>query len=317
MKTMKNYMFSMLLVAASNQYASDEKNKNDLSAAIGITGLVAPLAAGVVAWRCNFSPFGILQSVYNPQQIFGAYILDEFKETDTFVEENYPYAQRWYNDLAKQHPTADLSQHKFLKSNVSAVDSTIGNVTKEVCKALPHRIFFPEEDLKNINLLYKKQIDGQQLTTDEQLQLGEAQWTLFHEAGHLKNNDLTQGPLIFAATAMVVEAGYQMCKHKIIRPTSWPLYLGLHAVVYIGMMGSQDVLYNNYSRYREARADKFANKYSDDNALLGGKISLEKNEKIVSDAIIKSRYAFASHPTHESRIQAIDKEIIRRQTISK
>lgn len=81
------------------------------------------------------------------------------------MQKNYPHAQAWYNNPAQQHPIADLDQYKLLKSKVSAVDAMIGNDKLELC-CTPHRIYFPEDTLKLVYSLYKKKIDGQELTTE-------------------------------------------------------------------------------------------------------------------------------------------------------
>lgn len=330
MKTIKTYILCITLFFTNNQYAHDSKTpdqnaipQNSTSAPLDndVKSLIAaniatPLLSLIAFYNNKCSLFGAIVGTYSVQQISYHQYYQNHKETDSFVAENYPYAQAWYNNLATQHPTAHLNEYKLLKSTVSAVDAMTGD-NSLTASCVPYRINLPEENLEMINALYKKKAEGQELTFEEQINLGSAEWTLFHEAGHLKNHDLTQGTFVFAATAAIVEIGYQMSKHTIIKPTSWPLYLGLHMAIYASMIVSQDILYETYSRYRETRADAFANQYADDIALLGGKQLLQKNNEIVLDTTILSGYLFASHPTHTSRIQAIDKEIAHRQKLAK
>jgi hypothetical protein len=97
------------------------------------------------------------------------------------------------------------------------------------------------------------------------------------------------------------------------------MYLGLHIATNIGMALLQKTLYKSYLKYEEARADAFANQYVDDTALLGGKKFFEEAEecyKTLPNDVKIYTYFDQRHPTNQSRIKAINKEIERRKVIS-
>jgi hypothetical protein len=111
------------------------------------------------------------------------------------VATKYPYAQNWYDQLVIKYPTANLDKKLFLQT-WRGVDSKF----IQHCSSF-HHIYFPQDSLEKINTLYKKVVDGEQLTTEEEISLGKEEFLLLHEAARIEHKDVASQ--CFASTGML------------------------------------------------------------------------------------------------------------------
>jgi|GEM_PF-1692171 len=101
------------------------------------------------------------------------YIQDRYYNDD-LVEKEYEYAQAWYNAMNEKHPIAHLGNKKFLQ-------------TKNQFPIF-NNIYFAHDSLKQINAIYKKQLENLQLTNDEVATLAQQEFILIYQAGFIEKN---------------------------------------------------------------------------------------------------------------------------------
>lgn len=169
--------------------------------------------------------------------------------------DKYPNAQNWYNEMSDKYPQANLKSAEFCENRLS--HTSLGN-----------RILFPTTDLQAINTLYGKQKNIQTLpeqkicssslnaTDVDTTILAKNEFILLHEAGHKNNYDSSMASLAFR---VAISTGAIVIGSMTENP-----YLGLPAAV------GFNVVFEGVSRsIKENRADAFARKHAEKNALLG------------------------------------------------
>lgn len=122
----------------------------------------------------------------------------EYSEKKTLISEknlvkiDYPYAQRWYHDIAKKYPQAHLETKMFLQSNTMGSSGT--------------SIYFPRSILVFIDSCYQRKMAGALLNAKEEEFLAEQGFYILREAGYLERNDTLQKYVTLACLALANEA---------------------------------------------------------------------------------------------------------------
>lgn len=214
--------------------------------------------------------------------VVGAYAAYHYIASNYLVQEehlvgtDYPYAQLWYNELARKYPDAHLDSKLFLQ--------TMRGVPKESvswCSSFRH-IYFPQDDLRMIELCYARKL----LALDDyheidDLILAEQEFILLHEAGHIEHNDVMKRFITFACLVVAGQGlEYRLQKH-FQEPTSvYPRLADLEQAVAQKEFTSSCIWSTKImaiiaaciclSRAQECAADDFACKIADQQALEGG-----------------------------------------------
>ena len=212
-------------------------------------------------------------SVYNSSQIrliqFGILattasliIANNYIQTVLLVKEEYlvknkfPFAQEWYDALNVKHPEAELDKKLFLQemrgipAKMTSWCSTFND------------IYFPQESLKEINTIYKKKMNNEEITKEEETALCKEEFILLHEAGHIQHNDIRNRLCCLFGVNAALIATLDNSKNNV-----GTYYLAMIAT----LIGT--------SRFQESNADNFACENSDINALEGG-ITFFENEEV-------------------------------------
>ncbi len=113
-----------------------------------------------------------------------AYIGERYGTQKNTIDIDYPHAQAWYNSLCDKYPLAHLNQKKILQAS--------GQST-----ALFYHINLSRDSLRQINKLYKKQLDAQPLTDDEIAIIAQEEFMILSYAGSIEHNCLIKQQLIF------------------------------------------------------------------------------------------------------------------------
>lgn len=140
---------------------------------------------------------GAAGALFASQYISNTYLVQE----EHLVKTKYPHAQAWYDAMHKKYPNAHLNSKLFLQTmrGYSAKLMSWHSTTNQ--------IYFPQDALKDIDTLYKKQINAiDPLTEDENLFLSMQEFVLLHEAGHIEHNHITNGIVISICLFASVEA---------------------------------------------------------------------------------------------------------------
>lgn len=113
-------------------------------------------------------------------------------QEEHLVETDYPFAQLWYEAMTQKYPQAHLEQKLFLQ--------TWRNFPKKYmqwCSTF-HHIYCPQNELEEINHIYKKTVENHTdtpdtnnlITEEEKFILAKYEFILLHEAGHIEHNDI-------------------------------------------------------------------------------------------------------------------------------
>lgn len=200
-----------------------------------------------------------------------------------YVKSSFPYAQLWYEDMIIKYPAAHLDKKRFLQAR--------HGVSKEetVWSAMCNNIYCPQGDLIYLESLYKKKIDGEQLTDQEITSLDTYEYLLLHESGHIELdysfNDLVLTVGMIAALegikAMYKESTDDACAKSteaifhgyfsdsaakyLTDATMWTRYIAM-TYFELAIVGSIKLM---WVRDQEVQADNFANKHVATDALSG------------------------------------------------
>lgn len=165
-------------------------------------------------------------------------------ETTMLVQDRYPGAQVWFNQMDQKYPQANLHAVSFQVADQYASG--------------PGVIYFPEDRLQSINQVYSA---NSSTTTD---QFKEDEYLLLHEAKHVLDKHNEKGCLALAAcaTGMTLLSGAALAT-----AATNPV-----ATVATLTAGNSSILASLYAyvRYQEQQADNFANQHADPKALLAG-----------------------------------------------
>ncbi|AXK61128.1 hypothetical protein [Candidatus Chromulinivorax destructor] len=109
--------------------------------------------------------------------ISAMYYIDDAYSTkkNRLVTAIYPYAQAWYDEMSIKYPEAHFDQKKFLPADYAQSPSF-------------YNIYFSDSSLININNLYKKKLENQNLTDNEQLFMVQNEFLLLYQAGYIEQN---------------------------------------------------------------------------------------------------------------------------------
>ena len=208
------------------------------------------------------------------------------------VSKKFPQAQAWYDALAKKYPQANFDKIYFIQRPESdPISDMIADIAK-TCSwtSSYHHIYMKKDELTEINHLYKKFLDGYPLDDEEVGKLAGYEFTLLHEAGHIKNNDaqtLLASIFVLLGTSHVINV---FEKKDIDNTQDIQLFSG---VEFLGnnfgeikipgalttfSTGSFIAALAIILRYQETNADKFALEAADLQALQGGLATFENDE---------------------------------------
>lgn len=156
---------------------------------VGLNMIEAPVQATITD-----TPITI-PSTLTPTPILLAstvYIAQNFLTREKFlVSKKFEAAQAWYDSLIIKYPEANLDKIMFIQTPKSDCfsDMFAGFVKKCNWISTSNHIYMSKDTLKEINFLYKKVIDGHALDDKEIGKLAGHEFTILHEAGHIKHND--------------------------------------------------------------------------------------------------------------------------------
>lgn len=209
--------------------------------------------------------------IYTALAINGA--ITNYVNTNYLIREEYlvlkdfPAAQAWYDEMAVKYPQAKLSEKSFLQ--------TMRNTRAKYMQwcSTSNQIYCPQEALEEIETLYQKKLDGQELTQEETLALGTQEFVLLHEAGHIEHNDLFYRTLYSIGTFASLEAARAAFHENEKTQQNWTTFL--IELIAFGHLS------NIPSRCQERAADKFSYELVDMNALQGG-INFFESEEVDS-----------------------------------
>ncbi len=208
------------------------------------------------------------------------------------VQNKFPIAQLWYENLTKKYPAAHFETKQFIqKPQFSLIPDQLARWAQQ-CNWVSNynHIYFEENNLQEITYLYKKVIDGYPLDEQEQLALARQEFILLHEAGHIEHND-SQDIIITLIGLLAITHGPEYVYNTVFRDSNnekISLFTdGLYKYLDIetpGIMTSVPGIafiagLVSMLRYQELRADKFAYENADDNTLKGA-ISYFENENV-------------------------------------
>ncbi|MBP6870028.1 M48 family metalloprotease [Candidatus Babeliales bacterium] len=209
------------------------------------------------------------------------------------VSEKFKEAQAWYDFVAAKYPQAGLENMVFIQTPKDDwISDTLAGFAKKLSWTSSYNhIYFTKDTLKEINHLYKKVVDGYPLDAKEAGKLAGHEFTLLHEAGHIKNNDAQNLVAcvfgLLGATKLV--ADYQ--GENLFQTEDYVLSKGTKILgVEIGKIAIPGTLtqvstasfmaaLTTILRYQEAHADKFAIETADLQALKNALKIFENDEK--------------------------------------
>lgn len=110
---------------------------------------------------------------------------------DCLVSNKFEAAQAWYDSITIKYPQANLDKIIFIQTPKSGpiADALAGFAKKCSWTSSTNHIYMTKDTLKEINFLYKKVLDGYTLDDKEIGKLAGHEFTILHQAGHIKHND--------------------------------------------------------------------------------------------------------------------------------
>ncbi len=307
-----HFLAICLLVGSfqQNQYANNEITPKNMM-------ILATLGTGATAAALRLSGNGIYQSITLAATAVALNIPSEVIGGPS-AEKTHKHTHAWYTyQLATKYP---LAQFKKKPLHVSFQNASI-----------PKAIFIDGDASTAINKILEKQSNKISLSTEERNEISAMEFILLHEAAHINNNDHINKLLLTAGVTGGLELVYQKYKKNqpILPPSkswsqaTWKLTKSLpkRVAIFGAMATTTSVIQSAYSRHFETQADAFAIQHADTPALKAGCEFFEKlNEenKIFIEAVQPSIAfttlpLFSIHPSMESRIEKMQKEIKRRE----
>ncbi len=248
-----------------------------------INMLQLPTQANIKNEDTTFCP-DILPGMYLAAGLYFGYnylIREEF-----LVKNKFPIAQIWYEELTEKYPEAHLNHKQFIQKPNSGILYNKLTEFAERCSWLSNHnhIYFSDNDLGEITILYQKVLDGYPLHESEQLSLSKQEFILLHEAGHIEHDD-AKDLLITMFGLFTAVKGIEF----IINDTTQPSIIKREApedYTFFSFCPLKDMttipgIVTTYQgvtfmagliamiRYQESRADAFACRLADDKTLQG------------------------------------------------
>ena len=206
----------------------------------------------------------------------------------------YPNAQKWYDAMHEKYPLAHFDQKQFLQTEYEQ-------------KAAFYNIYFSQDSLQQINIIYTKKLDNKTLTDDEQLILAQKEFLLLYQAGYIEENCarnksftilgtlIATESLIIPATNLLIPKSHSLLDLK-NNITTFESYYTMLSIADLFLFIA--VYMPSITKYFDNTAYKFA--YTQcDNDCLEAAIKLFENDTI-----------------NKSRIEDIKFELQRRQELS-
>lgn len=227
----------------------------------------------------------------------GAYVAYSCNIPEEFyVKNNYPYAQVWYDEIAKKYPMAHFEQRKFLQARRGILHN---DVTWE---ATFNQIYAHKGDLQRIDEIYKKKSANEVISEEDVIILNICEFLLLHEAAHVNNNDSAYRLIAAGTIFPILEIAQMSYTGKVPSLLPWSNSIDQFIPFIIGM-----IVYYNYLYHQEARADRFACDHAQDIEVLQG--GLQLFNYITTTGL--GTFDF-EHPNSETRAQKVVDEINRR-----
>jgi Zn-dependent protease with chaperone function len=287
------YLFYLLFQRKIFQIMNTKKLKFLCAAILCINVLQSPIQATIKNEDTTFCP-DIMPGIYTAAALYFGY--NYLIRQEYLVKNKYPVAQAWYDMLAEKYPAAHLNQKQFVQTpKISLIPDQLTNFAKSCSWSSNHdHIYFTDADLGEITFLYQKMLDGYPLHEDEQLALARKEFIILHEAGHIEHDDAKDLLITIFALFATIE-GIEYVLHDTTEPSitsrevpkdytvvpMWP-FESMTTVPGIATT-AQGITFMTgliaMIRYQESRADKFACKIADENALKGA-ITLFEDESI-------------------------------------
>ena len=183
------------LILSFNLVATTMHAQDNCAGATKIVYASLPENLGIQA----FENIGISLAVIGFLAAFQYIVSDCLIQEEHLVATDYPWAQLWYNDLAKKYPKAHLDTKLFLQSNRGTP------AKKTLRNASYNNIFFPEDALFLINYYYEKKLQGQELYEFQKSVLAGQEFLLLREAGDIENKDTMKDYIAFASIAIAAQ----------------------------------------------------------------------------------------------------------------
>jgi hypothetical protein len=236
----------------------------------------------------------VLPTVYIAASLYIGY--NYLIRQEYLVQNKFPIAQMWYEELTKKYPAAQFESKQFVqKPKFSIIPDLLAKAVKNCSWSSSYdHIYFTENALQEITYLYKKVIDGYPLDEKEQLALARQEFILLHEAGHIEHSDATD-IIITIIGLLAITQGSEYVYDAIVEPVktkieNQKIYLtepffkkSIEVLEIPGIIFSTPGLtfiagLIGMLRYQELRADKFACTIADDTTLKGA-ITIFEDEK--------------------------------------
>ncbi|MBV8660524.1 MAG: M48 family metalloprotease [Candidatus Dependentiae bacterium] len=224
---------------------------------------------------------GILALIAAYNYTTATYLIQE----KDLVKSKYPYAQAWYNDMAKKYSKAHLHQKLFLQRMHYVSPKHIS------WSSTFNQIYFPQDSLKDIDNLYRRKLSGEKLIDEEELTLSKEEFILLHEAAHIEHNDMSKRigsniGLILAMNFLQMfilqnlefknKEPRDLNKLDLIKDFDFLVTDSLLSITKIIALFCASI---EIARCQESAADKFAYELGDINSLHGG-VSFFENEEM-------------------------------------
>jgi hypothetical protein len=109
---------------------------------------------------------------------------------DYLVEKKFPMAFAWYEAMAEKYPGIFDGIYFVQTPKSSMIPDMLAGLAKK-CNWThqENRIYFAKDDLKQIQFIYNKVVDGYPLNKKEAQTLARYEFTLLHQAAYIANQD--------------------------------------------------------------------------------------------------------------------------------
>jgi|GEM_PF-3373013 len=234
----------------------------------------------------------------------GLELISSYTNKNTVIQK-YPFAQKWYDEIAKKYPSSGLDKNKFLCSPAWMAQDNM------VFQSKFNHIYCPEEALKAIDVFYKNKTTSQtkkgltlkeDTTQDDELDIKIAEFLLMRQAYHCKYQTTVQLPLkclaASIATAVIGEELQTSYLNK--NPTAQ-----LHAAAPVKIIISLG-LCMHFSEAQELEADIFAYEISTDFNIFSGAFAYFEQD--LSQFTINATRLNALNDEYSNAIQRICKK---------
>ncbi len=276
------------LVLSFNFVSTTTYVQDDCACSTKIVYASLPEKLGIQAFQNIGISLAVIGFLTACQYVFADCLIQE----EHLVVTDYPWAQLWYNDLAKKYPNAHLDTKLFLQSNrMTPAKNTLRNASF-------NNIFFPEDALFLIDYYYEMKLQGQELSEYKELILAGQEFLLLREAGDIENNDTVKDSIACVSIAVAAQMAEYIVRSCIQdKATSYDSLVDLEKALTIRYFTQNCMWYSKaiaifygfayVTKSQRIRADDFACKMADLSALQGGIYLFENEEEFNSLADVE------------------------------